>query len=100
MRLIGGGEGTHGSKEGGGSKQDKEGRGKRLPLTRIVRGKTVTEKEKEKERATHDAATEGRRKRRKSRHRRSLSSSEEDDIKEEGEQGSPRSGDKDDGDSG
>ncbi len=62
--------------------------------------KTATEKEKEKERATHDAATEGRRKRRKSRHRRSLSSSEEDDIKEEGEQGSPRSGDEDDGDSG
>ena len=28
--------------------------------------KTATEKEKEKERATHDAATEGRRKRRKS----------------------------------
>ena len=64
--------------------------------------KTVTEKEKEKEkeRVTHDAAPEGRRKRRKSRHRRSLSSSEEDDIKEEGEQGSPRSGDKDDGNSG
>jgi cytochrome c553 len=62
--------------------------------------KTATEKEKEKERATHDAATEGRRKRRKSRHRRSLSSSEEDDIKEEGEQGIPRSGDEDDGDSG
>jgi hypothetical protein len=31
--------------------------------------KTATEKEKEKERVTHDAATEGRRKRRKSRHR-------------------------------
>ena len=43
--------------------------------------KTATEKEKE--RATHDAATEGRRKRRKSRHRRSLSSSEEDDDKED-----------------
>ena len=42
MRLIGGGEGTHGSKEGGGSKQDKEGRGKRLPWTQIVRGKTAT----------------------------------------------------------
>ena len=30
MRVIGGGEGTQGSKEGGGSEQDKEGRGKRL----------------------------------------------------------------------
>ena len=27
MRVIGGGEGTQGSKEGGGSEQDKEGRG-------------------------------------------------------------------------
>ncbi len=62
--------------------------------------KTLTEKENEKERATHDAAMEGRRKRRKSRHRRSLSSSEEVDKEEEGEQGSPRSGDEDDGDSG
>jgi hypothetical protein len=33
MRVIGGGEGTQGSKEGGGSKQDKEERGKRLPWT-------------------------------------------------------------------
>ena len=40
MRVIGGGEGTQGSKEGGGSEQDKEGRGKRLPWTRIVRGRT------------------------------------------------------------
>jgi len=40
MRVIGGGEGTQGSKEGGGSKQDKEGRGKRLPWMRIVRGRT------------------------------------------------------------
>ena len=30
MRVIGGGEGTQGSKEGGGSEQDEEGRGKRL----------------------------------------------------------------------
>ena len=42
MRVIGGGEGTQGSKEGDGSEQDKEGRGKRLPWTRIVRGRTVT----------------------------------------------------------
>jgi hypothetical protein len=42
MRVIGGGEGTQGSKEGGGSKQDKEERGKRLPWTRIVRGRTAT----------------------------------------------------------
>ena len=42
MRVIGGGEGTQGSKEGGGSEQDKEGRGKRLPWTRIVRGRTAT----------------------------------------------------------
>ena len=49
---------------GGGSKQDKEGRGKRLPWTRIARranGKkirtTATAKEKEKERATHDVDT-------------------------------------------
>ena len=41
MRVIGGGEGTQGSKEGGGSEQDKKGRGKR-PWTRIVRGRTVT----------------------------------------------------------
>ena len=33
MRVIDGGEGTQGSKEGGGSKQDKEGRGKQLPWT-------------------------------------------------------------------
>ena len=46
--------------------------------------KTVKEKEKEKERAMHDAATEGRRKRRKSRHCQSLSSSEEDDEEEAG----------------
>ena len=42
MRVIGGGEGTQGSKEGDGSEQDKEGRGKRLPWTRIVRGRTAT----------------------------------------------------------
>ena len=42
MRVIGGGEGTHGSKEGGRSEQDKEGRGKRLPWTQIVRGRTAT----------------------------------------------------------
>ena len=42
MRVIGGGEGTQGSKEGGGSEQDKEGRGKRLPWTRIIRGRTAT----------------------------------------------------------
>ena len=42
MRVIGGGEGTQGSKEGGGSEPDKEGRGtKRLPWTRIVRGRTA-----------------------------------------------------------
>jgi len=42
MRVIGGGEGTQGSKEGGGSEQDKEGRGKQLPWMRIVRGRTAT----------------------------------------------------------
>ncbi len=42
MRVIGGDEGTHGSKEGGGSEQDKEGRGKQLPWTQIVRGRTAT----------------------------------------------------------
>ena len=42
MRVIGGGEGTQGSKEGGGSEQDKEGRGKRLPWTQIVSGRTGT----------------------------------------------------------
>ena len=42
MWVIGGGEGTQGSKEGGGSEQDKEGRGKRLPWTQIVRGRTAT----------------------------------------------------------
>ncbi len=42
MRVIDGGKGTQGSKEGGGSEQDKEGRGKRLPCTRIVRGGTAT----------------------------------------------------------
>jgi hypothetical protein len=42
MRVIDGGKGTQGSKEGGGSEQDKEGRGKRLPWTRIVRGRTAT----------------------------------------------------------
>ena len=42
VRVIGGGEGTHGSKEGGRSEQDKEGRGKRLPWTQIVRGRTAT----------------------------------------------------------
>jgi hypothetical protein len=41
MRVIGGGEGTQGSKEGGGSEQDKEGRGKRLQWTQIVRGWTA-----------------------------------------------------------
>ena len=33
MRVIGGDEGTQGSKEGDGSKQDEEGKGKRLPWT-------------------------------------------------------------------
>ena len=33
MRVTGGGKGTQGSKEGGRSEQDKEGRGKRLPWT-------------------------------------------------------------------
>jgi hypothetical protein len=42
IRVIGGDEGTQGSKEGGGSEQDKEGRGKRLPWTQIVRGRTAT----------------------------------------------------------
>ncbi len=42
MRVIGGGEGTQGSKEGGGSEQNKEGRGKLLPWTQIVRGRTAT----------------------------------------------------------
>jgi hypothetical protein len=42
MRVIGGGEGTQGSKEGGGSEQGKEGRGKRLQWTRIVKGRTAT----------------------------------------------------------
>jgi len=42
MRVIGGGEGTAGSNEGGGSEQDKEGRGKRLPWTQIDRGRTAT----------------------------------------------------------
>jgi hypothetical protein len=42
MRVIDGGKGTQGSKEGGGSEQDKEGRGKRLPWTRIIRGRTAT----------------------------------------------------------
>ena len=41
MRVIGGGQGTQGSKEGGGSEQDEEGRGKRLPWTRIVGGRTA-----------------------------------------------------------
>ena len=41
MRVIRKGEGTQGSKEGGGSEQDKEGRGKRLPWMRIVRGRTA-----------------------------------------------------------
>ena len=44
MRVIGGGEGTQGSKEGGGSEQDKEGRGKWLQWTRIVRGPANGEK--------------------------------------------------------
>ncbi len=42
MRVIGGGEGTQGSKEGGGSEQGKEGRGKRLQWTRIVKGRMAT----------------------------------------------------------
>jgi hypothetical protein len=42
MRVIGGGKGTQGSKEGGGSEQGKEGRGKLLQWTRIVRGRTAT----------------------------------------------------------
>jgi hypothetical protein len=43
MRVICGGEGMQRSKEGGGSEQeDKEGRGKRLPWMRIVRGRTAT----------------------------------------------------------
>jgi hypothetical protein len=42
MRVIGGGEGTQGSKEGGGSEQGKEGRGKRLQWTQIVKGRTAT----------------------------------------------------------
>ena len=42
MRVIGGGEGAQGIKEGGGSEQDKEGRGKRLQLTRNVRGRMAT----------------------------------------------------------
>ena len=43
MRVIGKGEGTQGSKEGGGSEQDKEGRGERLPSwMRIIRGRTMT----------------------------------------------------------
>jgi hypothetical protein len=44
MRVIGGGEGTQWSKEGGGSEQDKDGRGKRLQWTRIVRGPANGEK--------------------------------------------------------
>jgi len=40
MRVINGGQGTQGSKEGGGSEQDKEGRGKRLPWMQIVGGRT------------------------------------------------------------
>ena len=42
MRVIGGGEGMQGSKEGGGSEQDKEGRGKRLPWTQVIGGRTAT----------------------------------------------------------
>ena len=42
LRVIGGGEVTQRSKEGDGSEQDKEGRGKRLPWTRIVGGRTAT----------------------------------------------------------
>jgi hypothetical protein len=42
MKVIGGGEGTQGSKEGGGSEQGKEGRGKRLKWTQIVKGRTAT----------------------------------------------------------
>ena len=42
MRVIGRGEGTQGSKEGSGSEQDKEGRGKQLPWSRSVRGRTAT----------------------------------------------------------
>ena len=117
MRVIGGGEGTQDAGEQGGRReragQGGEGEAAAVDANRqgqdgdaangeMIR-KTAAEKEKEKERVTHDAATEGRRKRRKrrkSRHRRSLSLSEEDDEEEEGEQGSPRSGDENDGDSG
>jgi hypothetical protein len=44
MRVIGGGEGegTQGSKEGGGSKQDEEGRGQWLPWMQIVGDRTAT----------------------------------------------------------
>ncbi len=41
MRVIGGGEGMQGSKEGGGSEQDEEGRGKQLPWMQIVGGRTA-----------------------------------------------------------
>ena len=43
MRVNGGGQGTQGSKEGGRSEQDEEGRGKRLPWTRIVGGRTAAQ---------------------------------------------------------
>ena len=46
MRVIGRGQGTQGSKEGGGSKQDEEGRGKRLPWTRIVGGRMAAPTER------------------------------------------------------
>ena len=42
MTVIGGGEGTQGSKEGDRSEQDEEGRGERLPWTQIVGGRMAT----------------------------------------------------------
>ena len=44
MRVIGGGEGTQGSRRMmvGRREQDEEGRGKRLPWTRIVRSRMAT----------------------------------------------------------
>jgi len=41
MRVIGGGEGTQGSKEGGGSKQDEEGKGQWLPWMQIAGDRTA-----------------------------------------------------------
>ena len=98
MRVIGGGEGTLVSTEGGRQREQagRGGEGEAAAMDANCQGqdgnaanremirKTAKEKEKEKEWATHDAATEGRRKRRKSRHCRLLSSSEEDDEEEAG----------------